>query len=202
MSDQGPRLSEGERQRLLEAAVARGGPAAVAGGAAQPELRTPLTDAELEAGGGYVVGITSVDMTPRPRYRETRENFERRMVAMGMNLSELRRDVQQRNRQAALRQHADGERYWTACSCGWHGLQTQDPEVARREYDAHDCAAAGVGQSAVDRAIAETDRNVLVKRTKHVLKPALAPLEREDAPIVSVVEQDGAEQRFALLELK
>lgn len=199
MSDQGSRLGEHERQLVLEAAVARGGPAAVAAGARQPALLSPLTDAELEAGGGYIPGITSVDMTPRPRYRESPSVFVARMRAMGADLAELTREVKLRNRREALR--SLGDLVWTQCACGWCGLRVEDPEVARREYDAHDCAAAGVGQSAVDRAIAETDKITLAKRTKHVMQPALAD-RVEDVPIASTVEQDGTEQRFALLELK
>lgn len=199
MSDQGSRLGESERQLALMAAVARGGPAAVAAGARQPALLSPLTEIELANGDGYVVGITSIDMTPRPRYRESPAAFVARMRAMGADLAELTREVKLRNRREALR--SLGDLVWTQCACGWCGLRVEDPEVARREYDAHDCAAAGVGQSAVDRAIAETDKVTLAKRTKHVMQPALAECV-EDAPVVSTVEQDGAEQRFALLELK
>lgn len=199
MSDQGSRLHVIERQRLLEAAVARGGPAAVAAGSVQPALASPLTEIELANGDGYAVGITSVDMTPRPRYRESPAAFVARMQAMGADLAELTREVKLRNRRGALR--SIGDLVWTQCACGWCGLRVTDPEVARREYDAHDCAATGVGQSAVDRAIAETDKTTLAKRTKHVLQPALAD-RVEDAPVVSTVEQDGTEQRFAMMELK
>ncbi len=225
MSDQGSHVAAvSEMQRLLEAAVARGGPAATAAGSRQPELLAPLTEAELEAGGGYVCAISSVDMTPRPRYRESPAAFAARMRAMGADLAELTREVKLRNRKAALRMTAGGDLVWTQCACGWCGLRVTDPEVARREYDAHDCAAAGVGQSAVDRAIAETDKVTLAKRTKHVLQPALTKaaadmteaerldLERSLAAMAGPREYrqvkrdvevvDDAGQRFALLELK
>jgi len=223
MSDQGSHVAAvSEMQRLLEAAVARGGPAATAAGSRQPELHAPLTDAELEAGGGYVCAISSVDMTPRPRYRESPAAFAARMLAMGADLAALTREVKLRNRREALRSMDD--LVWTQCACGWCGLRVTDPEVARREYDAHDCAAAGVGQSAVDRAIAETDKVTLAKRTKHVLQPALIrpaadmteaerlDLERSLVAMTGPLEYrhgkrdvdvtDDAGQRFALLELK
>lgn len=175
-----------------------------AAGAVQAPLAAPLTEQELKAGGGYGPAITSVDMTPRPRYGESRERFEARMARMGHQLETLGREVRQRNRDAALR-HVElpngYERWWTVCSCGFCGLRVEDPEVARREYDAHVCAAAGVGQAAVDRAIAETDRNVLVKRTRHVLQPSVVQPVESEVPRTASVEDD-AEQRMALLELK
>jgi len=170
----------------------------------QAELRQPLTEAELKAGGGYMPAITDVDMTPRPRYRESQAAFEARMAAMGADMVALRTDVKQRNRNAALRsiEPATGAiAYWTQCACSWCGLRVEDPELARREYDAHVCAAAGVGQAAVDRAIAETDRNVLVKRERHVLKPSVVGPVESEAPRTVVVEDDF-EQRVKLLETK
>lgn len=190
-------------QAELEAAVRRYSTAA---GSAQPELRAPLTDAELQAGGNYAVAITGVDMTPRPRYGESRQAFEDRMQSYGVQLSTLRREVRQRNRQAALRsiETSHGLQYFTQCACGFCGLRVEDPEVARREYDAHDCAAAGVGQAAVDRAVSEIDRPVLEKRTVSVLKPALSGLDEADREHLkrTVEVEDDAGQRFAMLELK
>lgn len=171
----------------------------------QVELRSPLTETELKAGGGWMPAITDVDMTPRPRYRESQAAFEARMAAMGHQLETLGREVKQRNRDAALRhvELANGyERWWTVCSCGFCGLRVEDPELARREYDAHVCAATGVGQSAVDRAIAETDRNVLAKRERHVLQPSVVmPVVESEVPRTAVVEDDF-EQRARLLETK
>lgn len=159
------------------------------------------TSGELDA--TYGVAIESVDMTPRPRYRESQAAFQARMAKMDHQIGSVGREVKKRNRDAAVR-HVElpngYERWWTVCSCGFCGLRVEDPELARREYDAHDCAAAGVGQAAVDRAVAETDRNTLVKRTQHVLKPSVVTA--EEAPVVTAVDIDGAEQRFALLELK
>lgn len=151
------------------------------------------------------VAITDVDCTPRPRWRESQAAFEARMASYGADVRALGKVVQQRNRNSSLRrvELPNGlERWFTVCACGFCGLRVDDPEVARREYDAHACAAEGVGQAAVDRAIAETDRNVLVKRTSHVLKPALV----EDAVVEAaernqVIVTDDAERRFALLEI-
>jgi hypothetical protein len=166
---------------------------------------------DLEARrGGDTVAITDVDMTPRPRYRETQQAFEARLTAMGADLAAVRADVRQRNRNAALRsiEKATGDlAYWTVCSCSWCGIRVEDPELARREYDAHVCAAAGVGQAAVDRAIAETDRTTMVKRTQHVLQPSLTGPASVETPAdarvetpVSVPPLDDFEQRVKLLE--
>ena len=194
-------MSEPRRatQAELEAAARRHSTAA---GSVQPDLRSPLTDVELAAGGGFGVAISSVDMTPRPRYGESRQAFEARMASYGIQASALRREVSQRNRQAALR-NVDtprGLQYFTQCACGFCGLRVEDPEVARREYDAHDCAAAGVGQAAVDRAITGS----VEKRTAAVLKPALGELNESDREQLkrSVEVEDDAGQRFQLLELK
>lgn len=177
-----------------------------AAGARQAPLSVPLSPAELHAGGGYDVGITDVDCTPRPRYGESRERFEARMARMGHHSMTLGREVKQRNRDAALR-HVEipngYERWWTVCACGFCGLRVEDPELARREYDAHACAAAGVGEAAVDRAIyaAAHPHAPLVKRERAVLKPSMpAPevgeLERMTADVVA----DETEERMALLE--
>ena len=96
-----------------------------------------------------VEAITDVDCTQRPRWRETPAAFAVRMAAMGVDLAAVRAEAAQLNREAALR--SDGATYWTHCACGWCGLRVADPEVARREYDAHACAVDDVGQAAVDR---------------------------------------------------
>lgn len=173
-------------------------------------LASPLTAAELATGDGYGVGITDVDCTPRPRYSESRERFEARIAEMEKAAGLQRREVNQRNRAAALRQielPAGAIAYWTACACGWCGLRVDDPEVARREYDAHACAAENVGQAAVDRAIeaAAHPHAPLVKRTQHVLQPALAEIKPAEVGelerMTADVPVDEAEQRFQLLEL-
>lgn len=200
----------------------------------QAELAAPLTDAELKAGGGWMPAITDVDMTPRPRYRESQAAFEARMASYGADVQALRNETRLRNRSSALRvvlRSGSVERwesvepavqagrvtvaaYFTQCACGWCGLRVEDPEVARREYDAHVCAAASVGQAAVDRAIAETDRNVLVKRERHVLQPSLSTRERPVeswSPVTDAEREllwkdepqvDEFEQRVKLLETK
>ncbi len=155
--------------------------------------------------GEDIVAITDVDMTPRPRYRESQAAFEARMARMGHQLETVGREVKQRNHDAALRHVAlaNGyERWWTVCSCGFCGLRVEDPELARREYDVHVCAAAGVGQAAVDRAIAETDRNVLVKRERHVLKPSVVASVESEAPRQTQTVEDEFEVRVKLLETK
>ena len=175
-------------------------------------LAEPLTDAELKTGDGYGVGITDVDCTPRPRYGESQERFLRRMAGYGADVEQLRREIRMRNRAAALRSteietHSGGTRltYWTVCPCGWCGLRADDPEVVRREYDAHECVAEGVGQAAVDRAIeaAAHPHAGLVKRTQHVLQPAIVEHKPEHKPeelVPSRTEVDDLEQRVALLE--
>lgn len=202
------KLTDEQMNANLRAAVAGHTPY---GDRKQSELASPLTEAEFRAGGGYLPAITDVDMTPRPRYRETQQAFEARMAAMGHQLETLGREVMKRNRDAALRhvELANGyERWWTVCSCGFCGLRVEDPEVARREYDAHVCAAVGVGQAAVDRAIAETDRNVLVKRTRAVLQPSVAQVVDEAIATLDKHQVHGAEveddfeQRVKLLEHK
>lgn len=186
-------MTPAEMQRALESRIT------LRHAADQPDLQEPLSESELRAGDGYRPAITSTDMTPRPRYRESQAAFQARMAAMGVELQGQHAEARRRNRAAALRTAEHG-RYFTQCACGWCGLQVTDPEVARREYDAHACAAEGVGQAAVDRAIAETDRSVLVKRTRAVLQPSVvtaAPVE-EFKPVVA----DDTEVRMMLLELK
>lgn len=118
------------------------------------------------------------------------------------------------NRNGALRGPVliDGvEHWWCVCVCRWTGLRVRDPEVAKREYDAHPCSIHA--DQAVDRALAELDGVTLTKHPKSTLVPALAErrtdadnaaLAREAAvaAIGKLEEQaDAAEVRFALLEL-
>lgn len=148
--------------------------------------------------GDWTVAITSTDMTPRPRYRESQAAFEARMRGYGVELQALHREVKLENRKAALRGSVGA--WFTRCACGWHGLTVADAELARREYDAHACAADSVGQRAVDRGIAETDRSVMVRREAPVLRPSLEGVEIEAPPVHTTA--DDTVQRFALLEIK
>jgi hypothetical protein len=117
-------------------------------------------------------------------------------------------DVRNLNRERALQRVSDEgiTRYFTQCACGWCGLYAKDPEVARREYDDHACAADGVSQRAVDRAIVEVDRKVLAKRDAEemLIKPSMHEPESPLAGYVPSAPEvlDDAGQRFALLELK
>lgn len=114
----------------------------------------------------------------------------------GAAYAALQREVSHQNRTAALRQAEDG-RWFTICACKWHGLRVDDPEVARREFDAHACSVDG--DAAVERAVENVDRLVYgPKREASTMAPAEVG---ETAPVVTVVE-DGTEQRMALLELK
>lgn len=200
-----------DAQRAAGYAPRRHSVAAGVRGNARP-LAEPLTEAELATGGGYGPAITDVDCTPRPRYGESQEKFLKRMASYGANVEALKRDMRQRNRAAALREGTwpDGAVYYfTQCACKWHGLRVNDPEVARREYDAHACAAEGLGDAAVDRAQAHAGKATMpVKRTTAVLAPALSEQRTEDAePVLrptnqDIDELDDATRRFALLELE
>lgn len=181
-----------------------------AGARRQSDLATPLSEAELRTGGGYVPAITDVDCTPRPRYGESQAAFLRRMAGYGADVEALRRELRAKNREAALKQGTwpDGAVYYfTQCACRWHGLRVSDPEVARREYDAHGCAAESIGNAAVDRAQAHAGKATMPpRRTAAVLKPALEqPAADEPALVPSrqdLQDLDEASKRFALLELK
>jgi len=206
----------------------------VAAGQRQPALAEPLTEAEFAhpRSEGYGPAITDVDCTPRPRYGESQAKFLARMRGYGLDMEALKADVRQRNRAAALRwidadglthkgaeptaRHGQIVAYWTQCACGWCGLRVADPEVARREYDAHACAAETIGDDAVSRAQAHAGRTTMpAKRTTSVLKPALGEQRMNaddarsalaeadaDAKITQQAQDlDEASQRFALLEL-
>jgi len=187
-------------------------------------LETPLTEAELATGGGYGPAITDVDCTPRPRYGESRAKFEARMRSYGVDMEALNREVRQRNRAAALRGvTADGStfkvlgpesaqfaaQFFTQCACGWCGIRVADPEVARREYDAHACAAQSIGDDAVSRAQSHAGKATMpAKRTAAVLKPALEEQRIDETSQAlqglrpDVGDLDDLEQRVRMLEPK
>lgn len=169
------------------------------------------------SGSTYEAVITDVDCTPRPRYLESREAFETRMAREHATGSYAQAAAQagRLNRNAALRAvaMADGAtQYHTQCACKWHGLRVSDPEVARREYDAHACTITGeVGQTLrrtgepltqawIDETKAQlTADQADLERTLAVLSP---PAEYTSAPVVTTTDADGLEQRVALLEVK
>jgi len=216
--------SNDDRQALLVLGIALHSTAA---GAEQQDLVEPLTAADLAAGEGYTPAITSVDSTPRPRYGESRAKFEARMAGYRRDVDIVRADVARRNRALALHvvldtgqvaKWADVEHeveagrlavasYFARCACGLTGLRVGDPEVARREYDAHACRADSIGQDAVDRAQACADKPTIAKRlAPAVLVPAVAEVAdavttTDERTVVATASLDDAEQRFALLEL-
>lgn len=169
-------------------------------------FETPLSEAELRTGGGYLPAITDVDCTPRPRYGESQAAFLRRMASYGADVEALKRELRAKNREAALRQGTwpDGATYYfTQCACKWHGLRVADPEVARREYDAHECLAEGIGDAAIDRAQAHAGKATMPPRRAAVLKPALEqPPETIETLRPAQQDLDDLEQRVALLEPK
>lgn len=101
-------------------------------------------------------------------------------------------------------------RYFARCACKWCGVRVDDPELARREYDAHPCTITG--DDAVERAQQNVDRDVFDRATGKLVIPKrtaeqmqVATGLREDvgigaAPAIMQTEDDAA-QRFALLEL-
>lgn len=191
-------------QAELEAAIRRH--PTEYGSRPQPALRDPLTEAELAHphGQGYGVAITDVDCTPRPRYGESQAAFLRRMAGYGADVAALQRDLRLKNRQAALRriEQLNGDIvYWTQCACGWCGLRVLDPELARREYDVHACAAESIGDDAVSRAQAHSGKATMPARRKAaVLQPALAGAVVDES-VKRTQSQDDTAERFALLEL-
>jgi len=87
--------------------------------------------------------ITEVDCSPRPRYRETQEQFAARIKSYSSDLASMRKQTSRLNRNDALRWSTatDGaKQYFARCACGWCGLSVSDPELAKREYDDHACA--------------------------------------------------------------
>lgn len=178
----------------------------VAAGQRQAPLAEPLTEAELRTGGGYGPAITDIDCTPRPRYGESQAAFLKRMASYGADVEALKRKVRQRNRAAALREGTwpDGAVYYfTTCACAWHGLRHADPEVARREYDGHTCAAETLGDDAVSRAQAHAGKATMpAKRTTSVLAPALVEQPADDIATLLPSNQDldDLEQRVQMLE--
>lgn len=101
-------------------------------------------------------------------------------------------------------------RYFARCACNWCGLRVDDPELARREYDAHPCTITG--DDAVERAQQNVDRDVFDRATGKLVVPKRTAdqmqvatglrhdVETSAAPAITQTEDDAA-QRFALLEL-
>lgn len=155
------------------------------------------------------VGLTDVDCTPRPRWRESQLAFEARMRRLGADREALERTVKRDNRISSVRPvpQPDGTLLHVAfCVCGFHGLQVADAEVARREYDAHACTAND------GDAIHRVYRGPIDKRPPSTLIPALAeeraklgitlPGETDVAPVAQTSTLDEFEQRVKLLETK
>jgi hypothetical protein len=183
-----------------------------------------MKDDELTARrtGAETVALEDVDCTPRPRFCESLEKFHARMRALGLERQALEREVALDNRRSALRwvtrdgvvcagaeptaRHGEIVAYWTQCACGFHGLQVADPEVARREYDAHACTAND------GDAIHRNYREPIDKRPPSTMIPALAeerarlgialPGEVPIAPTTQTTTLDDFEQRVRLLETK
>lgn len=172
------------------------------------------------------VAITSVDCTPRAPSREgyPSEALYQRALMMWNRLndkleSELNALIKQnskRNRMAALQPvvyGANGEPlYFTKCACKWHGLRVSDPEVARREYDAHACSLLDAnGRVEPGRTLHRKTEAPLgpawVAETKKQLAAQTPPVTasvavEDETPVVVTTEVDGTEQRMKLLELK
>lgn len=156
--------------------------------------------------------IESVDCTPRPRYRETPEQFERRMAAMSADAKIQRSQVGKLNRKDALRWYTAGDgtlQYFTRCACGWCGVRVSDPEVARREYDTHACAldAVEIGVSLHRKEplpanwAAETKALIEQQQTERALETMVAPREYTTSRSMDQIFDDATE-RMKLLELK
>ena len=151
--------------------------------------------------GGWSPVIENVDCTPRPRFRETTAALAERMRRHSAQRVWLEQWTATQNRTAALRTGTwpDGGVYHvTACACGWHGLRQADPEVARREYDAHACSING--DTAVDRAAANVDR--LTYGPKRERSSMVDAVRVEADETVQTKTEDETEQRMALLEIK
>lgn len=167
------------------------------------------------------VGITNVDCTPRAPRREgyisdaqhqrAMELFNKSQAGLELELRRLGADLHKKNRVAALQPvvyGANGEPlYFTQCACKWHGLRVPDPEVARREYDAHACSLVDAdGMWQPGQTGHRNENNAWSKpgwaaQTKALLsvKPNV---ETDDAPVVETVEADASVTRFRLMELK
>lgn len=167
---------------------------------------------------GETTAITDVDCTPRPRRGEPVAAFEARIRGYGRGVAAQAAANNKRNRAAALQPPtvgADGiAQYFTRCACGWCGLLVVDPEMARREYDAHPCAmdaveigvslhrqGDGLGAAWSAGARAQIEQRELERS----LTGALGPQEYRQAPyrplFVETTVSDDAEQRARLLEL-
>jgi len=149
----------------------------------------------------------------RARLLAQRERSPRRWAARdamyARDLAGLQAWTRQQNRAAALRTvEQDGlTRYFTQCACGWCGLRVDDPELARREYDAHACRIEG--DAHIDRAVASVDREqhdaagklIVAKRQPHEMQVAWSAIV-ESAAVEMRKYTDDTEARYALLELK
>jgi hypothetical protein len=180
-----------------------------------------MTDDIARARFGFVdnndgIGITDVDCTPRDlrregylseaQYNRAIELKAKQNALTAKSTNELRTGIGKRNRAAALQLSvlgADGiEQFFTQCACGWCGLRVTDPELARREYDAHACA---IGTEFVPGKTlhAPVEANALpidwAQTTKDLLDRKFGG---EATPVVTTTDESGAERRFQLMELK
>lgn len=124
-------------------------------------------------------------------------------AAIDRIMADRRRAVTADNREAALKSMVDANgvtQYFTTCACRWHGLQVTDPELARREYDAHPCSAPS------GDAIHREYRGPKDKRPKSTMRPAfdseIARAGLQGFRDVTKQVIDDAEQRMALLEIE
>lgn len=113
-------------------------------------------------------------------------------------MADRRRAITADNREAALKSLVDANgvtQYFTTCACRWHGLQVTDPELARREYDAHPCSAPS------GDAIHRVYRGPIDKRPRSTMRPAFS-LDEAVTRGTTTQQTDDTEQRMALLEIE
>lgn len=147
------------------------------------------------------VAVSDVDCTPRPRRGESKASFAKRMAGYARELTALSGEINRRNRTAALQPMVMGSdgiaAYFTQCACGWCGLRVADPELAKREYDAHACA---IGNTFRPGRTSQRTGDPLPANWADETKAKLA--ESAGTPVATVTSADGTETRMALLELK
>lgn len=153
-------------------------------------------------------GITDVNCTPRHRRGESQESFQARMAGYAKEFDALKSRTNKRNRAGAVGHpifDSNGQAWFTAkCACKWHSLQARDPEVARREYDAHACSLVDAdggwqpGQTLHRKSEVPLVQTDWVAQTKAMLSQHT----EDDTPVVTVTEADDSVVRFSLLELK
>lgn len=165
--------------------------------------------------------ISDVDCTPcAPRregyisdaqHQRAVQMFEQRMATLERQHRAMVQTYNRRNRAVALQPPVTGPNgellYFTRCACKWHGLRVADPEVARREYDAHACSLVDAdGQWQPGQTLHRKTEAPLpaswAAETKAMLAPKVEILPVDDTPVVVTTEVDGTEQRMKLLELK